>query len=111
MPVKPSEAELPFSVWAMRKTVCRTSASSGWRSRESRPSSIVRRFSSVSAMKVSSRASASNSIVISELRDPGVAEVGVEDQLASRAAADVAGDDGDAEVLAELEGQTSVLLA
>src|SRR5262245_1057333 len=110
-PVNPSEAELPLSVWAMRKTVCRTSPSSGWRSRESRPSSIVRRFSSVSAMKVSSRASASNSIAGSELRDPGVAEVCVEDQLAARAAADVLRDDGDAEVLEELEGHPRVLLA
>ena len=46
-----------------------------------------------------------------QLRDPGVAQVGVEDELAARASAHVAGDDRNAEVFEQFECDTCVLFA
>ena len=59
---KPRPPALPLMVCAARKTACSVSTSSGADSRRTNASSISRRFSSVSALKMASSSSRSKSI-------------------------------------------------
>src|SRR5690349_24544840 len=110
---KPSPAALPLIVWAARKMAWSVSTSSGTDSRRTKASSIWRRFSSVSALKMASSSSRSKSIgsiaAPLEAPHPGRAVVRLEDQLAPALAVDVLGDDRNAFGLQDGIGHLHVL--
>ena len=109
---EPSPAALPLMVWAARKIACSVSLSWGWTRAGRSDTSMSRRFSSDSALKICQQLlrDRGNSAP-SQASHPGCAVVSLEDQLAPALALDVLGGDRNAFVEENLPRHFDVLPA